>query len=72
MYQTLMFERQELNNQILFTQQYLTECEEEYFGSDNPANVWVRQNTSGINEDPSLGVYHEDRWTDWVRVSNVA
>lgn len=29
MYQTLMFERQELNNQILFTQQYLTECEDE-------------------------------------------
>ena len=45
---------------------------EENFGSDNPANVWVRQNTSGLNVDPSLGVYHEDKWTDWVRVSNVA
>lgn len=45
---------------------------EESYGLDNPANVWVRQNASGINEDPSLGVYHEDRWTDWVRVSNVA
>ena len=45
---------------------------EENFGSDNPANVWVRQNTSGLNVDPSLGVYHEDKWTYWVRVSNVA
>lgn len=29
MYQTLMFERQELSNQIIFTQRYLDTCEDE-------------------------------------------